>query len=299
MDALLEILSPHFFLRNSMYVSVVIGLVCPLAGVYLVLRRLVLLGVALPQISSSGVAVTLSLPLWLHIQIRERTSNTSLVEHILAFVGATVFSLVAILILAWLERRGRGWAEGRLATTYAVAGALSILLLSVNRFGDAASLDLLKGEISSISNFDLASTAVTLAVVLLALGLFHKELLLVSFDRTLAVTLGKKVIFWDAVLYLLIGLTVSVAVLSVGPLITFGFLVLPVLTVRLFVQNMRQLTIMASLIGGVTSFIGFYVAFTWDLPIGPTDILLLGAIYFLAFIAKAISQMLTKMIGQR
>src|ERR1041384_2686232 len=135
MDALLEILSPHFFLRNSMYVSVVIGLVCPLAGVYLVLRRLVLLGVALPQISSSGVAVTLSLPLWLHIQIRERTSNTSLVEHILAFVGATVFSLVAILILAWLERRGRGWAEGRLATTYAVAGALSILLLSVNRFG--------------------------------------------------------------------------------------------------------------------------------------------------------------------
>jgi ABC-type Mn2+/Zn2+ transport system permease subunit len=299
MDALLEILSPHFLLRNSMYASILIGFACPLVGVYMVLRRLLLLGIALPQISSTGVGVALSLPLWLNLQISEHASHTALGEHILAFVGSTVFSLVAILILTWLEQRGRGWPEARLSTTYVVAGALSILLLTVNRFGDAASLDLLKGEISSISNFDLVSTAISLAAVLLVLGLFHNELLLVSFDRTLAMILGKKVIFWDAVMYLLIGLTVSVAVLSVGPLITFGFLLLPPLTVRLFAQTMRQFAIMASVVGGVTSSIGFYVAFTWDLPIGPTDVLLLGVIYLLAFIAKAISQMLTKIIGQR
>ena len=74
----------------------------------------------------------------------------------------------------------------------------------------------------------LHSIKIALSIVLAVFGMFQKELLLVSFDRTMAVTLGKKVFFWDVLLYLLIGLTVSMAVLSVGPLISFGFLLPPV-----------------------------------------------------------------------
>ena len=55
MDILHQILSPHFLLRNSVYTSILIGFTCPLVGVFLVLRRLVFMGVALPQISSTGV----------------------------------------------------------------------------------------------------------------------------------------------------------------------------------------------------------------------------------------------------
>jgi len=65
METLRQILSPDFLLRNSVYTSVLIGFACPLVGVFLVLRRLIFMGVALPQISSTGVAVALSLPLWL------------------------------------------------------------------------------------------------------------------------------------------------------------------------------------------------------------------------------------------
>ena len=122
-------------------------------------------------------------------------------------------------------------------------------------------------------------TAITLAVVLAVLGLFHKELLLVSFDRAMAVTLGKNVVFWDVLLYLLIGLTVSMAVLSVGPLIAFGFLLIPALTAHPFARTMRQFTIVASLLGGVSAFVGFWIAYQWDLPVGPTDVVLLGVLY--------------------
>ena len=101
------------------------------------------------------------------------------------------------------------------------------MLLSKNRYAEVGWLDLMKGEVITISNFDLALTAATLAVVLVVLGLFNKELLLVSFDRAMAITLRKNVVFWDVLLYLLIGLTVSMAVLSVGPLIAFGFLLIP------------------------------------------------------------------------
>ena len=282
METLQQILSMHFLLRNSVYTSVLIGFACPLVGVFLVLRRLVFMGVALPQISSTGVAISLSLPLWLGLQVTPQS------EHMLVFTGSTLFSVAAILMLAFLERRGRGMPEGRLGTAYVVATALSILLLSKNRYAELGWLDLLKGEVITISNFDLALTAATLALVLAMLGLFRKELLLVSYDRVLAITLGKNVVWWDALLYLLIGLTVSMAVLSVGPLIAFGFLLIPALTAHMFARNMRQLTIFASLLGGAAAFAGFWLAYQWDLPVGPTDVTLLGILYGVVFLIRKI-----------
>ena len=50
MSSLLEILSPHFLLRDAVVASVLVGLVCPLVGVYLVLRRMIFIGVALPVV---------------------------------------------------------------------------------------------------------------------------------------------------------------------------------------------------------------------------------------------------------
>jgi len=273
MDALLQILSPDFLLRNSVYTSVLIGFACPLVGVFLVLRRLVFMGVALPQISSTGVAIALSVPIWLGLLRPEHAAHT---EHLLAFAGSMLFTLAAILVLAFLERRGRGLPEGRLGTAYVVAAALSIILLSKNRYGEMGWLDLMKGEIITIDNADLALTAITLAVVLVMLGLF---------DRAMAITLGKNVVFWDILLYVLIGLTVSMAVLSVGPLIAFGFLLIPALTAHLCARTMRQFVVLAPLFGGSAAFVGFWIAYQWDLPVGPTDVVLLGGIYPVAWLA--------------
>lgn len=282
METFLQILSPDFLLRNSIYTSVLVGLACPLVGVFLVMRRLVFMGVALPQISSTGVAVALSLPLWLGFSVTDHGSHSG---HALAFAGSMVFSLAAILVLAFLERRGRGQPEGRLGTAYVVAAALGILILSKNPYGEIGWLGLMKGEVITISNFDLLLTAATLALVLAGLALFHKELLLVSFDRELAITLRKNVVFWDILLYLMIGLTVSMAVLSVGPLIAFGFLLIPALTAHLFSRTMRRFTMLASLIGGVAAFLGFWIAYQWDLPVGPTDVVILGMIYLAGWLA--------------
>jgi len=278
MEALKEILSPDFLLRNSVYTSVLIGLACPLVGVFLVLRRLVFMGVALPQISSTGVAIALSVPFWLGAAPGHSAHN----EHLIAFVGSMFFSLAAILVLAFCDRRGRGLPEGRLGTAYVVASALSILLLSKNRYAEVGWLDLLKGEIITIDNADLFVTIVVLAVVLVSLFLFHKEFVFVSFDRAMAATLGKNIVLWDIVLYLLIGVTVSISVLSVGPLIAFGFLLVPALVAHLFAHTMRQFFVLASVIGGVTAFLGFWLAYQWDWPVGPTDVVLLGVIYALA-----------------
>src|ERR1044071_902472 len=101
METLVQILSPHFLLRNSVYTSVIIGFACPLIGMFLVLRRLVFMGVALPQISSTGVVIALSVPVWVGVVQPEHAAHT---EHLLAFGGSMIFSISAILLLAFLER---------------------------------------------------------------------------------------------------------------------------------------------------------------------------------------------------
>jgi ABC-type Mn2+/Zn2+ transport system permease subunit len=280
MDTLRTILDPHFLLRNSVYISLLVGLVCPSVGVYLVLRRLIFMGVALPQISSCGIAFTFALQGWgLLVHFHQS-------EHSLAFFGSTLFTIPTIILLSLLVRRGRGSVESRLGTVYVLAGAWSILLLVTNPSGEHGLLDMLKGEIIAIPDADLEWTAAIFCAVILLLFLFRKEFLVVSFDREMAVTLKKNVLFWDALLFLLIGVTISMAVLSVGPLVAFGFLLIPSLIAHLFARNMRQFALIAPVIGGVTAFCGFCIAYRWDYPVGPTDVALLGVVYGLAFLGQ-------------
>ena len=282
MDLLREILGPHFLLRNSIYVSLLVGLVCPLVGVYLVVRRLIFMGVALPQISSCGIAFAFSLQAWgIIAHVHES-------EHRLAFFGSTLFTIPMILLLSLLLRRGHGSVEGQIGTVYVLAGAWSILLLATNPLGEHGLLDMLKGEIIAVSDMDLRRTAAAFGTVALLLILFQKEFLLVSFDREMAITLKKNVPFWDSLLFLLIGLTISMAVLSVGPMVAFGFLLIPPLIAHLLARNMRQFALVAAGIGGLSALVGFYIAFRWDYPVGPTDVALLGFVYGLVFAGQKI-----------
>jgi ABC-type Mn2+/Zn2+ transport system permease subunit len=276
MNTVREVLASEF-LRNSVYISLLIGLACPLVGVYLILRRMVFLGMALPQISSCGIAAAFALHAWHLIPHLEGQS-----EQHLAFFGSTAFTLAAILGLSLLERRGRQSTEGRIGAAYALAGAWSILLLAANPFGEHGLLDRLKGELIAVTNEDLAWTAGTFGLVVLALWIFQKEFMLVSFDRDMAITLKKRVLGWDTLLFLLMGVTISMSVLNVGPLVTFGFLLLPPLIARVFAATMRQFAVAACLIGAGSAFAGFYISYRLDLPAGPTDIALLGCLYALA-----------------
>src|SRR2546428_3344386 len=120
MNTLREILSPGFLLRNSIYISLLVGLVCPVVGVYLTLRRLIFMGVALPQISSCGIAFAFSLQAWGVVpHMHER-------EHSLAFAGSTLFVLPTILLLSLPARRGGGSVEAPLGWVYVLAGPGSI-----------------------------------------------------------------------------------------------------------------------------------------------------------------------------
>ena len=147
MDTLLEILNLHFLLRNALYGGLVIGAVAPLVGVYLLARRMVFIGIALPQVSTAGVAGAFVWHTFFHGH-PSRDVN----DFVIALVGSSVLTFAVILVLALLERRRRGLLEGRIAMLYAVAGAATILLLASDRVTEIGILSLLKGEIIQSGN---------------------------------------------------------------------------------------------------------------------------------------------------
>jgi ABC-type Mn2+/Zn2+ transport system permease subunit len=268
MNTLNDILSPSFVLRDALLASVLVGLVCPLVGVYFVLRRMIFLGVALPQVSAAGIAFSflaykMAVGPHDHMEVSER---------LLAVVGSLLFTLTTTLVLALMERRGRETVEARIGTTYAVAAAATILFLAKDPHGDAQMVNLLKGDILATTETSLRWIAEIFALVVLLLLAFRKELLLVSFDRDLAIVFGKHAGLWDVVLYLLIGVVISLGVMTAGPMATFGFLVIPPVTVRLVARRMITFSLGSAAMGAVTAFAGFYCAYRYDLPLGPAEV---------------------------
>jgi len=286
MSTLVQILSPDFLLRDALVGSVLVGVVCPLVGAYFVLRRMIFLGVALPQLSAAGIAFSfvgyrLAVGAHEHGNVSERS---------LAMVGSFAFTLTGLLVLTAFERRGRETVEARIGVTYAIAAALTILFLAVDPHGDAEMVNLLKGDILATTRTSLTLLASVLGAVVLVLFACRKEFLLVSFDRDLAVVFGKWVGLWDGLLYLIIGVTISLGVMTAGPLVTFGFLVVPPLTARLLTRRMLSFSLVAAAIGGAAAFGGFYCAYRMDLPLGPAEVALASLVLIVAGTASMIRQ---------
>src|SRR5687767_1232644 len=186
-EALREILAADFLLRNSIYVTLLVGLVCPVIGCFLVLRRLVFLGIALPQVASAGVALTLSVHVWVgHDSAFHEISESHL-------SGSLIVTFLAIVALALVERFGRRAGEGGLGAIYVLTTAASILILANCPTAEQSWLSLFKGEIIAVNRHDLVVTAISFGIALGLLIIFAKELLLVSYDREMAITLRKNV----------------------------------------------------------------------------------------------------------
>jgi ABC-type Mn2+/Zn2+ transport system permease subunit len=281
---LMEMFGSGFLLHNAFYGSVVVGLVCPLLGVYFLLRRLVFWGVALPQVSSAGIAFAFMLQGFGFTLL----SGSEAGEKHLAIIASLLFTGAAILSLVLLERRGRGASEGRIGVIYALAWAGSILFVAWNAVGETEMLGLLKGEIVSISPQDFHAILWVYGFIAACMFLFQREFLLVSYDRDMAITLGRRVLLWDVLLYLLIGLAISLGVMTVGPLVIFSFLVIPAMTALPWATGVASLSLLAALFGGTGALAGFYFSYTYDLPLGPVIVCANGAMLAVSYGARSL-----------
>ncbi len=257
-----------FLQSKSYWAAAFMGLVCPLIGRHMVMGRAIMLGLALPQVSLAGVAFMFfgAALGWRWCAFFEDDASR-------AFAGAMIFTLPALVLLA-LPRRRVQLSEGWLAFVFLAAVSGANLLLSSNAVGETYIADLFHGRLLLISDTAFNSLVVALSSAFLLAMALRRRILLTLTDPDFAAVSGLGLRRWNVILALVNGSVVGISVATVGPLVTFGFLILPVLAVAAFTRSLHTHLAWAMIYGVVTATAGFVVSYRYDFPLGDSVVAL-------------------------
>ena len=257
------------FLRNALAASILSGTLCAFLGVYIHLRRIIFIGIALSEVAALGVAAGLVLGVW-----PEAT--------------ASVFTVVVALFLWVASIRPFLTQESLLGLTYCLAAAVAVILLAANPMAEAHGVDLISGNLLYSSGGDiLLLTHVVLGTFILHFVIFRK-LIFVSFDPETAQTLGIPIRAYEFFLYLTLGLAVAVSMKTTGILFVFSSMVIPTMVGLLLCHRVWRVFVTALLVAFVAGPVGLWISFRADLPTTATIVCVEGAIFLAALVARMI-----------
>ena len=279
MSKLVEMFQQGFMI-NVLAGTMIVAAVCSYLGVFIVLRRAVFVGAALAQVSSLGVALALfvtgALESW-------RGVHASLPPQPIALV----LTIIAAVVMAAQRREGYLPRETLIGVAYAAASGLAILVVAVSTHAESEVLNLMCGNVLAIDTGEvllLATLGVSVAIVH---WLFFKEFLFVSFDPDMAMALGLRARLWNVVLFLTIGVTISLAIRAAGALVVFNFLVLPAATALSLGRSLRVAFAAAIVAGMTSSLVGISISYVADLPSGPTIVAVSTALLLLVMAMRS------------
>jgi ABC-type Mn2+/Zn2+ transport system permease subunit len=257
--------------RWAILAALVAGMVCPLIGTFLLVRRTSFYGITLPQFAAAGVVFGfVVLPWWSSTfggvdAMQALDTPHAAMNYKLAWAALFTFgSLIALV----LTGRRAGSEIARVAAAFAIANAATYLFGRMSPVGKSMVDELLAGEILGVGRHEFETLSVLYAIVFATILFFHRDFLVVSYDRESAVVLGKPVLAFEIVLNVLTGITVAVGTMFLGPTLLFGMLILPPLAARRWAASTLSFHVIAVALGIAAVVGGIFASFEFDLPLG-------------------------------
>jgi zinc/manganese transport system permease protein len=235
-------------------------------GVHVVERGVIFVDLSLAQIAALGTTVAYLMGFDLH------STGSYLVSLGFTFLGAAVFAVSRV------HRKTRIPQEAVIGIAYAVAAAISILVMSKATQETEHLKEMLVGNILAVSWKEIARTGVLYALV----GVFHYFLrhrfLVISMRPAEADSQGWNVRWWDFLFYVSFGFVVTSSVQIAGVLLVFCFLIVPSVTAMLFAERLGPRLAIGWSMGALVSALGVYLSFVLDLPTGATIVATFGGV---------------------
>jgi len=253
------------FMLRGLWAALMIGLVVPVLGCYVVLRGMAFYGDALAHIILPGVVVAFLLGWPLAI-------------------GALVVGVLAALAIGGISSSTAIREDSAIGVVFAGALALGVVLLSLQRSYAVDLAHILFGDLLGVSPADLTLMAILSLVAVLTVLLFYKEFLLLSFDRVLATTMQLPVRRLNNLLYVLLAVVVVISIQAVGIALVVAMLVTPASAAYLLTRRLARMMLLASGIGAASSVIGLFASFYLDVASGPAIVLVATAAFGLVFL---------------
>ncbi|MDY6784947.1 MAG: metal ABC transporter permease [Cyanobacteriota bacterium] len=258
MNLLLDPLS-YEFMRNAIAIGILIGILCPIIGTYLIVQRMTLMGDVIAHCVLPGMSVALFLGFNL-------------------LVGAFVSGILGSLAIAGIRAQSRVKVDAAMAMAFSSFFALGVTLITV--LENQLDLDsFLFGDILGVTQDDIVRTFGIALLILLAIKLFYKELLFYTFDRTGARAIGLPVNTIHIGFVAAITLTIIASMQAVGVILVIALIVGPALTAYLLVKELHHMMLLGALFGVSVSITGIYLSFYYNLPSGPAIVLVSSSLF--------------------
>lgn len=251
------------FMQRSLLAAALVGALCSLIGVFVVLRGLAFIGAGTAHAAFAGVALAYLIggpPL----------------------PFAILFGLSTAWVTGLMEEKGRMKLDVSIGILYTATMALAILFIGLMKSYNAEVYGYLFGSVLAVTPEELLSIALLGLLVLGTIVLFSKELYFIAFDQEMAEASGipARKIFY--LLLSLIALTIVVSLKIVGAILVFALMLIPASIAYQLTHSLAQMTSYAVLIGNGCAVGGVLLSYWWDLPSGPTIVLLATLIFVLA-----------------
>ena len=266
MDIITEALVDPFqysFMVRALVVSVLVGVMCPLLGVYVVTRGLGFMGDALAHSVLPGMV-------------------GAFILGVSPFFGAIPMAIAVALVSGYLIRKAGVGEDTSVGIIFAGLFALGLTMLTAAEGIPVNLEDILLGQVLAVSQTDVYATLGLSCFVLVATYALHKEMLFASFDTTGASVVGLPVDKLEYALLALLAIVIVLALQAVGIVLVISMLITPAATALLIVRNFQHAMALAVAFGVAAAVAGLYISYHFNLPSGPVMALVVAAFFILA-----------------
>ena len=258
------------FMQRGLAAGLLVAAICPVIGLFLVLRRLSLIGDGLGHIAFAGVAA-------------------GFYTGIYPLVTALGFTVMGALGIEWLRSRQKAYGDLALAIFFysGIAGGV-VLSYQSDSFSGAQLFGYLFGQISTVSITDVWFILGLGIVVVAIVALLYKELFALTFDEATARVSGIRVGALNLLLAVMAAVTVSVGMRIVGLLMVAALMIVPVAAALQLGRGLNATLFWSILFSMVSLVMGLATSYYLDLPPGGTIVLLAVGLFLLTTISRTI-----------
>ncbi|HDF5804455.1 TPA: metal ABC transporter permease [Staphylococcus aureus] len=256
-----EHLFTYQFLNRALITSIIVGIVCGTVGSLIVLRGLSLMGDAMSHAVLPGVAL-------------------SFLFGILMFVGALITGMIASIFIGYITSSSKTKPDAAIGISFTAFLASGIIIISlINTTTDL--YHILFGNLLAITNSAFLTTIVIGSIVLILIIIFYRPLMISTFDPTFSRMSGLNTTLLHYFVMLLLSLVTVASIQTVGIILVVALLITPASTAFLISKKLYSMMIIASLISVISSIVGLYYSYIYNIPSGATIVLCTFVIYII------------------
>lgn len=258
----------YMFMKRTLVSCLCLALSCGPVGIFLILRRMSLMGDALSHSVLPGAAVGYVI------------AGLSLFA---MGLGGIISGLCVAILSGLVSRFTHLKEDASFAGFFIISVGLGVLIISM-RHNPIDLMHVLFGNALAVNSLALNIMAAITTLTLLILALIYRPLVMECFDSNYYKSIQRKGSFHHIVFLFLVVINLIAGFQALGTLLSLGMMILPALTARFWTRRLASMIVLAILIALLGSFCGLLVAYHQNLPTGPSIVLIIGVAYVISLV---------------